>query len=309
MSDFTSGFWSLYVAGITLAGVFACVALLWWTLRMNAAVKPDESTGHVWDGDLTERNNPLPRWWVGMFAISCVFALGYLALYPGLGTFKGMLDWTQGNQYESQVRAYDEKIAPIYAAFASQGVEQLAKDPRAMAIGDRLFMNNCAQCHGSDARGSRGFPNLADAHWNWGGTPEHIAQTIAEGRTGMMPPMAAAVGGAEEVRAVAQYVLGLSGGKHDSALAAQGKEKFVVCAACHGEAGKGNPMLGAPDLTDGVFTHGADTEAHIVEMIDKGKTAQMPAWKHKFSPEQLRVLTAYVWGLGGGQSAPPAQQQ
>jgi len=303
MSDFTSHFWSAYVAGLTLIGVFACVALLMWTRRMNTEVKPDESTGHVWDGNLTERNNPLPRWWIGMFAISCVFALGYLVLYPGLGTFKGSLDWTQEGQHAAELKAHEEKIAPIYAAFASQSVEQLAADPKARAIGDRLFTSNCAQCHGSDARGSKGFPNLADKHWNWGGTPEKIQETIGEGRTGMMPPMAAAVGSPEEVRAVAQYVLSLSGGKHDGKLAALGKEKFAACAACHGEDGKGNPMLGAPNLTDGVFTHGADTEAHVVDMINNGKTAQMPAWKDKFSPEQLRLLTAYVWGLGGGQAA------
>lgn len=308
MSDFTSHFWSLYVAGITLVGVFACVALLWWTQRMNTEVNPEESTGHVWDGDLTEKNHPLPRWWIGMFAISCVFGLAYLALYPGLGTFKGTLDWSQKGQYERQVQQHEEKIAPIYAAFAGQSVEQLAKDTKAMAIGDRLFMNNCAQCHGSDARGSKGFPNLADKHWNWGGSPESILQTISDGRVGMMPPMAEAVGTPEEIGAVAQYVLSLSGAPHDAKKAALGQEKFVACAACHGENGKGNPMLGAPDLTAGVFTHGTDTAAHIVQMIDQGKTAEMPAWKDKFSPEQLRVLTAYVWGLGGGQ-APQAESQ
>lgn len=309
MSDFTSSFWSLYVAGITLIGVLACVALLWWTHRMNTEVDPQQSTGHVWDGNLTERNNPLPRWWVGMFAISCVFGLAYLALYPGLGTFKGALDWTQQGQYERQVQQHDTAIAPIYAEFAPQSIEQLARNDKAMAIGDRLFVNNCAQCHGSDARGSKGFPNLADAHWNWGGTPEKIQETISEGRMGVMPPMAAAVGSPDDVRAVAQYVLSLSGGKHDAQQAALGKEKFVVCAACHGVDGTGNPALGAPNLTDGVFTHGADTEAHVIDMVNKGKTAEMPSWKHKFSPEQLRVLTAYVWGLGGGQPAQDAAAQ
>ena len=304
MSDFTSNFWSLYVAGITLVGVFACVALLWWTHRMNTEVDPNESTGHVWDGDLTERNNPLPRWWVVMFALSCIFALLYLALYPGLGTYGGALGWSQKGQHAGEVQAYEEKIAPIYAAFEGQGIEQLAKNAQAREIGDRLFMNNCAQCHGSDARGSKGFPNLVDAHWNWGGSPEAILESIVEGRIGMMPPMAEAVGSAGDVRAVANHVLSLSGGKHDAALAGTGRAKFEeVCAACHGVDGKGNPALGAPDLTDGIFAHGPDNEAHVVEMIDHGKTAQMPAWKEKFSPEQLRVLAAYVWGLGGGQPA------
>ena len=304
MSDFTSNFWSLYVAGITLVGVLACVALLWWTHRMNTEVDPNASTGHVWDDNLTERNNPLPRWWVMMFAISCVFGLLYLLLYPGLGTFRGTLGWTEQGQHAKEVQEYEARIAPIYAAFANQSVEQLAKDPKARAIGDRLFINNCAQCHGSDARGSKGFPNLTDAHWNWGGAPDTVLETITEGRIGMMPPMAEAVGTPEEVRAVANYALSLSGGKHDAALAAAGREKFeAVCAACHGPDGKGTPAMGAPNLTDGVFTHGPDNEAHVVDMINNGKTAQMPAWKEKFSPEQLRVLAAYVWGLGGGQPA------
>ena len=301
MSDFTSHFWSFYVAGITLVGVFACVVLLLWTRRMNTEVQPDESTGHVWDGNLTEKNNPLPRWWIVMFAISCAFSLLYLVLYPGLGTYQGTLGWSQEDQHAQEVKAHEAKIAPIYAAFASQSIEQLTKDAKARSIGDRLFMNNCAQCHGSDARGSKGFPNLVDAHWSWGGSPEAILESINDGRTGMMPPMAEAVGTADDVRAVAHYVLSLSGGAHDAALLAQGKEKFAVCAACHGEEGKGNAALGAPDLTSGTFAHGPDTEAHVIEMVNKGKTAEMPAWKDKFSPEQLRVLAAYVWGLGGGQ--------
>ncbi|QXL85597.1 cytochrome-c oxidase, cbb3-type subunit III [Comamonas sp. NLF-1-9] len=301
MSDFTSSFWSWYVAGITLVGVFACVALLWWTHRMNTEAKPSDSTGHVWDGNLTEQNHPLPRWWVFMFGISCLFGLLYLALYPGLGSFKGTLGWSQQDQHAREQQAHEARIAPIYAAFAGQSVPELAANTEARAIGDRLFMNNCAQCHGSDARGSKGFPNLADGHWNWGGTPEAILETIADGRVGMMPPMAEAVGSAQEVRAVANYVLGLSGGAHDSALAAAGKEKFLqVCAACHGESGTGNAALGAPDLSKGIFTHGPDTEAHVVQMINEGKSAEMPAWKERFSPEQLRVLAAYVWGLGGG---------
>lgn len=303
MSDFTSPFWSIYVAGLTLLGIAACVALLWWTHRMNTEVHADDSTGHVWDEDLTEMNNPLPRWWIGMFAISCVFGLVYLLLYPGLGTFKGWLGWTQENQVARQIEQSQEKTAPIYAAFESQSMEQLASNNSAQAIGDRLFMNNCAQCHGSDARGSLGFPDLTDAHWNWGGTPDAILQTIVDGRTGNMPPMAAAVGDADDVRNVAQYVLSLSGATHDAERAQQGVEKFAACAACHGPDGSGNPALGAPDLTAGVFRHGAVTEAHIVDMVNNGKVAEMPAWKDRFSEQQLRVLAAYVWGQGGGQPA------
>lgn len=306
MSDFTSSFWSLYVAGLTLLGIVACVILLWWTHRMNTEVHADDSTGHVWDETLTEKNNPLPRWWIGMFAISCMFGLVYLLLYPGLGSFAGWLGWTQENQVARQAEQSEEKTAPIYAAFENQTMEQLAGDPRAQTTGDRLFMNNCAQCHGSDARGSTGFPDLTDAHWNWGGTPEQILQTITDGRTGNMPPMAAAVGDEDDVRKVAQYVLSLSGARHDAQQAEQGAEKFAACAACHGPEGKGNPALGAPDLTAGVFRHGPATEAHIVDIVTHGKVGEMPAWGERFSEQQLRVLAAYVWGRGGGSAADTA---
>ncbi|HMN21868.1 MAG TPA: cytochrome-c oxidase, cbb3-type subunit III [Ottowia sp.] len=306
MSDFTSNFWSVYITVITLGGVFACLLLLWYSGRAKAQTLQDNTTGHVWDEDLREMNNPLPRWWVGLFIITCVFGLAYLYLYPGLGSYAGSLGWTQTGQFEREVERGNEQVAPIYAEFAGKDTEALARDAHAMAIGDRLFMNNCAQCHGSDARGSTGFPDLTDRQWNWGGTPAQIEETIAKGRTGIMTPMAAAVGSPDDVRNVANYVLSLSGAPHDSLRASLGREKFVVCAACHGVDGKGNPLLGAPNLTTGIFSHGPVIEAHVVDMINHGKTGVMPAWESKFTPEQLKVLTAYVWGKGGGVAAAPA---
>ena len=300
MSDFTSNFWSVYVAGITLAGIFGCLLLLWFSGKTKAMTDSDNTTGHVWDGDLREMNNPLPRWWVGLFIITCIFSLAYLYLYPGLGSYQGSLGWTQTGQFEKEVARGNEQTAPIYAAFAGKSTEELAKDQQAMAIGDRLFMNNCAQCHGSDARGSTGYPNLTDGDWLWGGTPERIHEAIAKGRNGVMPPMAAAVGSAEDVRNLSNYVVSLSGGPHDSVRASLGKSKFVVCAACHGADGKGNQALGAPNLTDNIWLHGPGVESHVTNMINNGKTGVMPAWESKFTPEQLNVLTAYVWGKGGG---------
>ncbi len=300
MSDFTSNFWPVFISAATLLGIFACLVLLWIGGKAKATTAADNTTGHVWDTDLREMNNPLPRWWVGLFIITCVFSLVYLYLYPGLGSYAGSLGWTQVGQFEREVAQGNERTAPIYAAFAGKSTEELAKDAQAMAIGDRLFMNNCAQCHGSDARGSTGFPNLTDAHWNWGGTPEQIHASIASGRTGIMTPMAAAVGSAEDVRNLAHHVLSLSKAPHDSVRANLGRDKFMVCAACHGQDGKGNQALGAPDLTTGVFMHGPVIEAHVVKMINEGKTGVMPAWESKFTPEQLNVLTAYVWGKGGG---------
>ncbi|RYF01936.1 MAG: cytochrome-c oxidase, cbb3-type subunit III [Comamonadaceae bacterium] len=296
MSDFTSNFWSLYVAGITLVGIFGCVLLLWITARKKVVATADNTTGHVWDEDLTEMNNPMPRWWIWLFIITIVFGLGYLAAYPGLGTFAGKLGWSQRAEYEAEVAKANAELEPLYARFNAMKPEEIAGDPQAMAIGDRLFMNNCAQCHGSDARGSKGFPNLADADWLHGGGPEQIRQTIHDGRIGVMPPMAAAVGTPEDVRNLSHYVLSLSGSPHDSLRASLGKSKFTACAACHGMDGKGNTALGAPNLTDDVWLHGWG-EAAITAMINNGKTNQMPAQAGKLTEAQISVLSAYVWGL------------
>jgi cytochrome c oxidase cbb3-type subunit 3 len=296
MSDFTSNFWSLYVAGISLVGIVACLLLLYFSGKAKAMTDDDNTTGHVWDGDLREMNNPLPRWWVGLFLITIVFSLGYLALYPGLGTHAGQLTWTSTGQYDEEVAKANQALEPMYAKFAGMPPEELAKDPHAMAIGDRLFMNNCAQCHGSDARGSKGFPNLTDADWLHGGSHAKIKETLVNGRNGLMPPMAAAVGTPEDVRNLAQYVLSLSNSPHDSLKAALGKSKFGTCAACHGPDGKGNQALGAPNLTDDVWLHGWGENA-IVAMVTNGKVNPMPAQADKLTDAQLHVLASYVWGL------------
>lgn len=296
MSDFTSDFWSIYVAGITLVSILACVLLLWFSGKAKAMTANDNTTGHVWDGDLREMNNPLPRWWVWLFVITIVFALVYLAMYPGLGNFAGKLGWTQADQYKAEMEKGERDVAPLYAKFAAMKPEDMAKDPQAQAIGERLFMNNCSQCHGSDARGAKGIPNLTDSDWLHGGTSEKITETITLGRVGNMPPMAAAVGNADDVKNVANYVLSLSGSPNDSVRAALGKEKFVVCAACHGMDGKGNPALGAPNLTDNIWLHGFGENA-IVAMVNTGKVNQMPAQAERLNPNQIKVLASYVWGL------------
>jgi cytochrome c oxidase cbb3-type subunit 3 len=296
MSDFTNNFWSVYVAGISLVGIVACLLLLYFSGKAKAMTDSDNTTGHVWDGDLQEMNNPLPRWWVGLFLITIFFSFGYLALYPGLGSHPGQLAWTSNGQYEAEVAKANKELEPMYAKFAGMPPEEVAKDPQAMAIGDRLFMNNCAQCHGSDARGSKGFPNLTDKDWLHGGSHENIQESLLKGRIGNMPPMAAAVGTAEDVRNVAQYVLSLSNSPHDSLKAALGKPKFSTCAACHGTDGKGNQALGAPNLTDDIWLHGWGENA-IVAMINNGKVNQMPAQAGKLTNAQLHVLASYVWGL------------
>jgi len=296
MSDFTSSFWSVYVTGISLVGIFACMVLLWFSGKAKAMTANDNTTGHVWDGDLREMNNPLPRWWVWLFIITVLFALGYLAMYPGLGSYGGKFGWSSVGQYESEVAKGNKEVEPLYARFNSMKPEDVAGDPQAMAIGERLFMNNCSQCHGSDARGSKGFPNLTDKDWLHGGTPDKIIETITKGRIGNMPSMAAAVGTPEDVRNLAQYVLSLSNSPHDSLKAALGKPKFGVCAACHGADGKGNQAIGSANLTDDIWLHGWGENA-IVAMITNGKINQMPAQESKLTESQIHVLASYVWGL------------
>ncbi len=295
MSDFFSSGWSIYIAVATVAGLAACLALLIIAARRRV-MAGDNTTGHVWDVDLRELNTPLPRWWMWLFVLTIVFAAGYLALYPGLGSAAGSLNWTSAGQYQEEQARARALTAPLYAGFAATAVPELARNPQAMAVGERLFANNCAACHGADAKGSKGFPNLTDTDWLWGGSPERIKETITQGRQGMMPPMAAAVGTPEDVRNVANYVLSLSGTAHNSIAAALGQSKFTVCAACHGADGKGNQAIGAPNLTDKIWLHGCCEDA-IVAMVTNGKTNVMPAHGARLTPEQIHVLTAYVWGL------------
>ena len=302
MSDFVNNFWSMYVAAITLIGIFGCLLLLIVVARKKVVSTGDNTTGHVWDGDLRELNNPMPKWWIGLFVITVVFSLAYLVAYPGLGAFNGKLDWSQTGAYDKEMAKAKADLEPMYAKFTTMPTEEMAKDPQAMAIGERLFMNNCAQCHGSDARGSKSFPNLADGDWLHGGTPDKIKETITNGRIGMMPPMAAAVGTADDVRNVANYVLSLSGSPHDAVKASQGKSKFVACAACHGMDGKGNTAMGAPNLTDDIWLHGWG-EAAIVNIVNNGKHNEMPAQKEKLTEAQIAVLASYVWSLSNTQDA------
>ncbi len=295
MSDFVNSGWALFVAGITIAGLLFCVFIL-VVASKRKVMASDNTTGHVWDEDLKEMNNPLPRWWMWLFVITVVFAVIYLALYPGLGTYPGTLKWSSTGQWQAEQDKAHATMAPVYAKFSAMPAAELAKDAQAMGIGERLFINNCAQCHGSDAHGSKGFPNLTDADWLGGSGPEYIAKTVTAGRMGVMPPMAAAVGTADDVKNVANYVLSLSGSAHNNLAAELGKLKFAACAACHGADGKGNQALGAPNLTDKVWLHGWGEEA-VIAMVNNGKTNVMPAFEARLSPEQIHVLAAYVWNL------------
>ena len=295
MRDFLSGGWSIYIDALTLVGLVACLALLIIASRRRV-MADDNTTGHVWDEDLKELNNPLPRWWMWLFVITVMFSAVYLVLYPGLGSHEGSLKWSSAGQHQAEMQKAAAAMAPVYAKYASMSAGDLARDPAAMGIGERLFLNHCAACHGSDGRGSKGFPNLTDNDWLYGGAHEVVKESISKGRNGVMPPMAAALGSAEDVRNVAHHVLSLSGSAHDSVAAALGKSKFLVCAACHGADGKGNQALGAPNLTDKVWLHGWGEQA-IVNIITAGKSNAMPAQSSRLTAEQIHVVAAYVMSL------------
>jgi cytochrome c oxidase cbb3-type subunit 3 len=295
MSDIFSSTWSVFVAVTTAVGLVWCLWLL-IVAAQRRVMADDNTTGHVWDVDLRELNNPLPRWWLWLFVITVAFAAIYLVLYPGLGAFAGTLGWTSSGQYAAEQRRAAEALAPVYTKYAATPADALARDKAAMAIGERLFANNCAGCHGANAQGSTGFPNLTDGDWLYGGAPATIVETITKGRNGVMPPMGAAVGTADDVRNLANYVLSLSGAPHNSAAAALGKAKFAPCAACHGPEGKGNPALGAPNLTDKIWLHGFG-EQTIAAIVNGGKNNLMPAFEGRLTSEQIHVLAAYVLSL------------
>ena len=297
MSDFVSDFWGVYIAVVVIVG-FVGLAYLLFTQSKTTVKKGEqvEITGHVWDDDLAEYNNPLPRWWMLMFYITLIFGAVYLVLYPGLGTWKGIRGWTSVGQYTEEKAAAEAKYQPLYDKFLKQDVVAVAGNSEAQAMGKRLFQTYCVQCHGSDARGAKGFPNLTDNDWLYGGTPQIIKTTIEGGRHGQMPAFGAAFG-EEKVKDAANYVMSLSGKKHDADRAARGKETFAaVCSACHGADGKGNQAVGAPNLTDSVWLYGG-TEKTIIETVTNGRNNQMPAWKDFLGDGKVHLLTAYVYGL------------
>lgn len=305
MSDFTSNFWSIYIAVVTVVSILACGWLLW----ANMTQKPPgaaQTMGHVWDEDLAELNNPMPAWWAWLFVGTIVISLVYLALYPGLGSFKGLLNWTSAGQYQGEQKDASLKYDALYQKFAGVDSMQLAGDAKAHAIGERLFLNNCAQCHSSDAKGAKGFPNLTDKDWLWGGEPARIEESIMGGRQNQMPAMGAVLGDEQGVDDMANYVLSLSSSAHDPVKAVRAKDKFMICAACHGVGGVGNSVMGAPQLNDRVWLHG-DSLASIKETIAKGRTSQMPNFGERLGKDKVHLIAAYVWSLSNTGAAPAAK--
>lgn len=318
-----SSFWSIWITVLTIVVIAGCVVLLRFTSKNNTGVDEGESMGHSFDG-IEELNNPLPKWWSYLFYITIVFGVIYLALYPGLGNFKGLLGWTSANQsigteagiaadskaavelakqegrwvqYDREVDRADEKYGPIFKAYAEKPLEELAKDEEALKVGGRLFLQNCAQCHGSDGRGSTGFPNLADNNWLYGGELATIKHSILNGRNGMMPPKGGLPIEDSEIAGLTEYIVKLAGRDHDEALAAQGQGSYMKgCFACHSMDGTGNKMMGAPDFTNNIWLYGGSKGA-IEQSIRHGRMGVMPAWKPILGEEKVHLITAYVYSL------------
>ena len=281
MSDFVSDTWHYYIVGLVEKG-------------------PVTLHDHIWDETLQEYNHPLPRWWMYLFWLTLGFAVAYLVLYPGLGTRQGQLGWSGKSQYEAEVKAAEAQFKPIYAKYAKQDLAAVAADPEAQAMGQRLFLTYCAQCHGADAHGAKGFPNLADNDWLYGGDPATIKTTITGGRNGAMPAWGAVLG-ADGVKDAANYVRSLSGLANDSIRAQRGKELYAQnCIACHGPEGKGNQALGAPNLTDRIWLWGS-SETSLIETISKGRQNQMPVFKDFLGEDKIHILSAYVLSLSKNQ--------
>jgi len=301
MADFVSGFWNAYVMVLVFLSIAFCV----FVLVSNNKARTSGPVGlhdHIWDETLQEYNNPLPRWWMYMFWITIIFAISYLAMYPGFGNNQGKLGWSSGGQWEAEQKAAAEKYGPIFAKFRTMDLNAVAGDKEANAMGQRLFLTYCAQCHGADAKGAKGFPNLTDSDWLYGGEPETIKTTLLGGRQGMMPPFGPALG-ADGVKDVANYVRSLSGLAHDSLRAQRGKELFAQnCVACHGPEAKGTQALGAPNLTDKTWLYGS-SEATIIETVTNGRSNQMPAFKEFLGEDKVHLLAAYVLSLSKNSAA------
>ncbi|AMQ90768.1 MULTISPECIES: cytochrome-c oxidase, cbb3-type subunit III [Marinobacter] len=293
-----STFWSIWISVIVLGTIFGCWWLLWATRKSQTTdTETDRTMGHSFDG-IEEYDNPLPKWWFYLFIATCVFALGYLALYPGLGNFKGILGWTSANQWEAEVAKADARYGEIYAQFGDTPIPELAQNEDAMKIGQRLYANNCSVCHGTAARGQVGFPNLTDDDWLWGGEPDQIWHSIAKGRQGNMPAKGVMPNmTSQQVDQVVNFVLSYSGRERDAEAAKAGEAVYQqACAACHGADGTGMTAMGAPNLTDNIWLYGSTYE-WIRETVEHGRQNEMPAQEGRLTDDQIQILAAYVYSL------------
>lgn len=295
--------WSIYVMVLVAINIAGCVWLLWWTSRRRPGDPKPDDTSHVWDEDITEYNKPLPKWWINMFYLTIVFSIGYLIWYPGMGAFAGVGKWTSAREHDEQAAKVQALLEQTFSKYQGLAIDEIAKDPEALRLGGMIFANTCAVCHGSDAKGAVGFPNLTDHHWQWGGSPDDILTSVLKGRHAVMPPLGGAVGDLPGATEVAVYVQSLSGQPVDPAVAAAGKPKFeTVCAACHNADGSGNPMLGAPPLNDDIWLYGSDFDS-IRQRIMTGSNGQMPAHGPIIGEVRTRLVAAWVWSQSNQSGA------
>ena len=289
-----SSFWSWWVIILTVA-TFVGTFWVLFANRTRAPSDPEQTTGHAADG-IEEYDNPLPYWWFLMFIITLAFGIGYLVVYPGLGNFKGLLGWSQVEQWETEVETAEERYSAMRYRYLAMSIPEVAKDTSAVRMGQRLYGVNCSVCHGADARGAYGFPNLADDAWLWGDTPDAIKYSIVNGRRAAMPGWEAALGD-EGIRNVAAYVIKLSGRDVDEKKAAAGKQQYdILCVACHGAEGKGNYAMGAPNLTNGIWLYGG-SESEIQHTLRNGRNGVMPAFADQLSEDKIHLITAYIYSL------------
>jgi len=295
MGNFTTGFWNIFLVVVVLGSIALLALFVRVQSKGKGSVTTTETTGHVWDEDLQELNNPLPAWWRNLFYITLAFGVVYLLLYPGLGSNTMFLGWTQITQYEEEMQAAEAKYGPLFEQYLAQPIATVADNPDALAMGERLYASYCTQCHGSDAGGVRGYPNLRDGDWQWGGTPERIEESILKGRQAVMPAWEAVLKD-DGVAGMTQYLLKLAGREHDAAAAEKGAAQYNLCIGCHGPEGKGNPALGAPNLTDDVWLYGGSPKA-IEATLRQGRNGQMPAHEAFLGPAKVHLLAAYVYSL------------
>ncbi|MGS2720105.1 cytochrome-c oxidase, cbb3-type subunit III [Paraglaciecola aestuariivivens] len=313
-----SSFWSIWITVITLGSILGCYLLLRWCLSNKTGIEEGDDMHHEFDG-IIEINNQLPRWWTILFYICIVWGLIYFALYPGLGSYKGLINWQSSNQnikslaesqaavlankengiisqYDREMEFAEKQFAPIFDEYYQQPISSLVNNPEALKIGQRLFSQNCSQCHGADAGGQRGFPKLSDDDWLYGGTPEKITETLVKGRQGMMPAQLDAMG-EKGIDELVEYVLSLSNRPDlDQSLVSAGEKRFAVCAACHGQDAKGNEMFGAPNLTDQIWLYGGQRK-HIAETLRHGRNGVMPSFKNTLGEKKIHLVAAYVYSL------------
>jgi cytochrome c oxidase cbb3-type subunit 3 len=290
-----SNVWSWFVIIGTVVTLLACFWLIVWTNRQRASDEEiKESEAHVWDEDVRELNNPLPMWWLYLFVITVVWGAGYLVWYPGMGGYEGVSGWSQEGQYDAEVAAAEAEYGPMFAAYGAMSVEELIQDEDALGIGFSLYQNYCSQCHGSTAQGARGFPNLADGEWQYGGTPAAIEHSINAGRVGVMPALGSTFANEEEIEAMVDYTLAMQDGMDTSSPS---HVKYMqLCIACHGADGSGMEALGAPSLVDDVWLYGS-SRTEVRKSIVEGRNGVMPAHANLIGPDRARILAAYVYSL------------